>query len=536
MKVDPQQAAKELVRREQARLSLYEFAKQAWPVLEGGRQFVDGWHLKAIAEHLQAVIEGQIRNLIINVPPRSMKSLLTSVCLPAWTWIDHPELQWVFTSYAHSLSLRDSLRTRRLVESRWYQVRWGDRFAILDDQNTKLRFDNDKAGYRIASSVDGTNTGEGGDITVADDPNSVRDSSDTVLQSTIDWWDQVMPLRLNDQKTGHRIIVQQRAHEKDLTGHVLSKHDSEWVHLMLPLEYEPARACVTVALPSTSGKPWRDPRTKAGESLWGGRWGEKEIKRMKSALGSEYAVAGQLQQRPAPEAGGIIKKAWFQWWKKPEPPKLIFCVQSWDTALGTKKKDSYTACTTWGVFRDDQNVPNIIGLSALRTKLEYPDLRKLAKRMAVDFRDDDLKHPLKIDEKEQRLRTHRPDMILVERKGSGFALIQDLSRADIVPVPFNPDKYGDKTERVKVVSHIIEAGRVWLPATPPEYLTLRPFAQFIVEQAIAFPNAESRDLVDTMTQVLLRLSISGWVWNPADAPPPDEEEVQDASPQEEAYY
>lgn len=535
MNLDAISAAQELVRREEARKSLYQFAKQAWPILEGARPFADGWHLEAMAEHLEAVVHGQIDNLLINVPPRSMKSLMVSVIYPAWVWIEHPRLQWVFTSYAHALSLRDSLRTRRLIESRWYQARWGDRYQIRDDQNTKLRFDNTASGHRIATSVDGHNTGEGGDIIVSDDPNSAGDTSDTMLQTTIDWWDQVMSLRLNDQRTGHRIVVQQRTHEKDLSGHIIAKHDPSWTHLMLPLEFEKKRACVTVILPSSGIVPWRDPRTHEGESLWGDRWSPKEIAKMKYDLGSEYAIAGQLQQRPSPEAGGIMKKAWFQWWKKPEPPKMQFIIQSWDTALGVKEGNSYSACTTWGVFRDDLQIPNVIALSCYRDRIQYPDLRKLAKRMSIDYRDDDLNNPRKVDEKEQLQNRFRPDIVMVEKKGLGFALIQDLSRADIVPVPFNPDKYGDKIERVKIVSHIIEGGRLWLPARPPEYLVLRPFAQFILDQCTAFPNADSRDVVDTLVQVLLRLSTTGWVWNPSDTPPPEEDEGQ-VDTQEEAFY
>lgn len=517
-RITPAAAATELINRKKARETFHDFVRQSWPVIEGGREFVDGWHIGALAEHLQAVMDGEIQNLVVNVPPRSMKSTIVSVQLPAWVWITRPNFQWLFTAYAQGLSLRDSLKCRRLIESGWYQVRWGDKYQLTSDQNTKLRFENDATGYRIASSVDGVVTGEGGDVIVADDPNSANAVSDTMLDTTNTWWDHVMGSRLNDIKTGHRIVIQQRLHERDLTGHILSKTDDSWVHLMLPMEFEKARACITVPLMSTGGKPWKDPRTEEGELMWPDRWGDGEVKKLKSDLASEYAVAGQLQQRPAPADGGIIKKSWFQWWKHPVAPKCNFIVQSWDTALGVKDKNAYTAATTWGVFDDGQGVPNIILLNAWRVRWEYPDIRRIAQRMAVDYLDDDLNHPIR-PPKEGKKPNRRCDMILIEAKMNGFSLIQDLSRAGIIPTKFNPDKHGDKIQRVRIITHIIEAGRVWVPTMPPSFTQLRPYADLLVNQCAVFPNAESRDLVDTMTQALIRLSQSGWVYNPADAPP-----------------
>lgn len=510
--ITPQEAAAEIVRRKRASESLHEFARQAWPIIEGGRQFVDGWHIRAICEHLEAVHRGELSNLLINMPPRFMKSGLIAVMYPAWEWIHKPDTQFLFASYAEKLSIRDNVKCRRVIESQWYQSRWGRRFQLVGDSNTKLRFDNDKTGYRLATSVDGTNTGEGGDVIVYDDPNSARDCSETVLDSTINWFDQTMSSRLNDPKTGRRILVQQRLNEKDLTGHILDIEPEDWAKLILPLEFEPARRVYTIKLPSTGGKLWTDPRQADGELLWPERFGPEETARLKRRLGSEYAVAGQLQQRPAPADGGIIKKGWFQWWKQELPSKLDFTLASWDTALTEKKNNAHSACTVWGVFKDDHGVSNVILLNTWRGKLEFPDLRRKIVDIANDYRNE--------DGKTRPDGHHRPDLILIEAKANGLSLIQDLSRADIIATPFDPSRFGDKTERVRKCTDILEGNRVWVPARPPAFTALRTYADFMVAQAVLFPAGTSRDLVDTMAQALLRLKFTGWVHNPADPDPP----------------
>ena len=168
--------------RELAGRRLAEFVRQAWGVVEPSTPFVPGWHIDAIIEHLEAVSHGQIRNLLINVPPRHMKSLLVSVFWPAWEWIRWPERRWLYSSYAATLSIRDSVKCRRLIESPWYQSGWGDRFALTSDQNTKGRFDNSRSGYRLSTSVGGAATGEGGDRVVCDDPTTCRKRSRTLSE------------------------------------------------------------------------------------------------------------------------------------------------------------------------------------------------------------------------------------------------------------------------------------------------------------------------------------------------------------------
>lgn len=334
-----------------------------------------------------------------------------------------------------------------------------------------------------------------------------------------------MPTRFNDFSKARRIVVQQRVHEKDLSGDILANNtDGEWVHLRLPLEYEWSTPCVTVVLPSSKPHRWRDPRSKSGESLDPISFNEATIARLKKEMGSEYTISGQLQQRPAPGDGGIIRKSWFKHWpEKAEDgrypdvalPRFEYIMVSIDTSLNDTKKSAYNAATTWGIFNDRHGIGNALLLSMWRARCEYPEMRDVMIRMAKDYLDDKIGDPLI-----QKSMTRRPDMMLIEDKGFGMLLARDLGRAGVTVTRFNPHGKGDKTQRIRVVTPLLEGGRVWLPLSAENnYRTLRPFAQKFLEQAASFPRAESRDLVDTMGQALWRLQASGWIWNPSDAGP-----------------
>jgi len=284
-----------------------EFIQAAWDILEPKNTFVKGEHLEAIVKHLEAVTNGEIQNLLINIPPRHMKSLAVSVFWPVWEWIHHPERRWLFASYALSLSIRDSVRCRRLIESDWFQSNWGDRFKLAGDQNAKHRFENDKTGARIAVSVGGSATGEGGDRVVCDDPHSVTErESDAARSAVLDWWDQTMSTRLNNPADGARVIVMQRVHEKDLAGHVLAQGGYE--HLCLPAEFESTR----YFLPSEI--EWSDWRKTEGELLWPARFSKETLADLKVRLGPS-GYAGQFQQRPVPAAGARFQKEWFRYYR-----------------------------------------------------------------------------------------------------------------------------------------------------------------------------------------------------------------------------
>jgi len=457
------------------RRSLKEFTKSSWQAIEPGRDFYDNWHIDAVSDHLQAVVEGDIKRLIINIPPRHMKSISVAVALPAWAWTIQPEKKFLYASYAGSLSIRDSVKCRRLLDSRWYKEHFGETFKLTSDQNQKQRFENNKTGARIATSVDGALTGEGGDIIVIDDPHNVRESeSSTVREGVLEWWDQAMQTRLNDPKTGAFIIIMQRVHENDLTGHILSNElGDEWDHLCLPARYEVGHPTIT-----RSTLNFFDPRTKEGELLWPDRIDDKTLANLERSLGS-YAAAGQLQQRPMPKGGGILKAEWWVPWEKEELPNNIeYVLQSWDTAFSTKENSSYSARTTWGVFRSNGQV-NVIVIDMWYDRVSYPELRKIAQESYEEW---------------------EPDAVLIEKKASGQSLLQDLRMAGIPVLEYSPDR--DKQARAHASSALLEDGRIYFPFN-------KKWAKDLIDICAAFPAGDNDDIVDTCTQAWLRLR-KGW--------------------------
>ena len=444
-----------------------------------------GWHLDAICDHLEAVSRGHIRNLLINMPPRHMKSLAVSVFWPCWEWATWPERKWLFSSYAASLSIRDSLKCRRLVESPWYQANWGDRFQLTGDQNAKQRFENNKSGYRLATSVGGTATGEGGDRIVVDDPHNVNEAeSELVRRGVIEWWDQVMSTRLNDPKTGTKVIVMQRVHESDLAGHVLTQGGYE--HLCLPAEYEgPTRSTVI---------GWSDPRDEPGQLLWPDRFGPEEIQALKRSMGS-YAAAGQLQQRPAPAEGGILKRHWWKYWKPAGvslPPVAVRLpdgqqqlipaidlpdmfdeqVQSWDMAFKDIDSSDFVVGQVWAKKQADKFL-----LHQLKARLDFPKTLDAVRKVTREWP-----------------RTHAK---LVEDKANGTAVIATLKHEISGMIPVNPE--GGKESRASAVSPQIESGNVYLP-----HPALMPWVGSFIDECASFPNASHDDQVDSMSQALLR--------------------------------
>src|SRR4051794_10057595 len=470
-----------------ARRSLREFIRHAWNIVEPATEFVPGWHLDAICDHLEAVSKGTLRNLLINIPPRHMKSLAVSVFWPCWEWISWPERRWLFSSYAATLSVRDSLKCRRLIDSAWYQGNWGDRFQLTSDQNTKQRFENNKSGYRVATSVGGTATGEGGDRIVVDDPHNVGEAeSDLVRRSVLDWWDQVMSTRLNDPKTGSKVIVMQRVHEADLGGHVLEQ--GGYQHLCLPAESEGPRRATSIG--------WSDPRTESGELLWPERFGPEEIEGLKRSMGS-YAAAGQLQQRPAPAEGGILKRHWWRYWKPAGaslPPVSVRMpdgqpasvpaidlplrfdeqLQSWDMAFKDLDSSDFVVGQVWAKNHADRFL-----LDQVRQRFDFPKTLD-AVRMSTR------KWPL----------THRK---LVEDKANGTAVIATLKHEIQGLIAVNPE--GGKEARASAVSPQIESGNVYLP-----HPSIAPWIGAFIDECASFPNAAHDDQVDCMSQALLRWS------------------------------
>lgn len=478
--------------------SLYYFFKQAWPYIEGSTPFIGGWHIEAIAEHLEACFYRQIKNLLINIPFRTGKTGLISVAYPAWIWLHNPEEKFMYASYANSLSIEHSLKCRRLIESNWYQDLVNNKFKLTKDQSAKSFFENTKGGYRISTSVGAAATGRGASILIADDPNNVKNIESKLIRTGVNsWWDQVWSTRLNNPKEDVRIIVQQRTHEKDISGYVMASDiNNEWTKLILPMEFEQSRKCITIL--------GGDPRDKEGELLWPERFGAKEVERFKKELGS-YGYAGQCQQRPAPSGGGILKKEWFKHWSEPIYPTFERIVQSWDTAITDSPTSAYSACSTWGVFLDNTNIYNCILLSQWRGRVNYPELRARAIRLKKNYLDTQSKEA---DYKA----IYNVDIVLIEAKATGDPLIRDLHLAGIRALPRQVK--GDKESRVQRVSHFIESGLIWLPMDV-KLEKLMPFADEFIEAISTFPNVESRDLVDSMTQTFEYLRDVSMLSHPA---------------------
>lgn len=499
--------------------SFYLFVERAWPLIEGGNTLIPAWHIQAMCEHLEALYTLDITRLIINLPPRMGKSGVCSVLFPAWVWTKSPHQSFLYSSYAQSLSIRDSLKCRRLVQSEWYKALWGDKVRLTGDMNSKLRFENTASGYRIASSVGGSNTGFGAHYDVTDDPNNVLDSSSDVIREGVnDWHDYVMSSRhAGISSEFRRLVVQQRTHHKDVTGNILSKDDQRWVHLCLPMEFEKALQCKTIPLRMTDGRIFKDPRKKEGELLWPSGMNAKQLDEFKKKdfKNDSYRIAGQLQQRPSPEGGGIIKMDWFKLWKEKDFPEFQYILSSWDTALTSGKSSCYSACTTWGVFKDKGGISNIMLLSVFKERVEYPELRKMAVRLAHNYQDVIMDDPL----------TYKmpPDLILIEEKVSGYSLLADLMRANLPVMKFNPSRHGDKIGRCRLVTHLMENGLVWLPTEAPKFEILTEDSELFLSAAGLFPNDESNDIIDSMSQAFIRLTSAGWVSNKEDPVPVMEE-------------
>jgi predicted phage terminase large subunit-like protein len=474
------------VKAEKARRSLKAFVIQAWPVLEPSTEFVEGIHIDAICAHLQAVTEGKISNLIINVPPGHAKSLLTAVFWVAWVWIDHPETRWLFSSYREPLATRDSVKCRRLIESDWYQRRWGSRFHLCDDQNQKQRFENDRSGYRVVVPM-GAGTGERGDYVVVDDPHNVEQAaSDAERTAAVEWWNGSMSTRLNDPAKGHKIVIQQRLHEADLTGDLLMRGGYE--HLCLPAEFESARGCHTSI-------GWKDPRTTEGELLWAKRFDPAVLSQLKEVLGS-YHYAAQFQQRPAPAGGGMLKRHWWRYWQPrlanlpPVPVRLPDgtierrtavelpvhfdqVIQSWDMAFKDTKNSDYVVGQVQAAKGADRYL-----LEQVRERLDLPGTVQAVRRLSGQWPNAHLK--------------------LVEDKANGPAVIQSLKHEIGGLVEVNPE--GGKLSRAAAASPQLESGNWYLP-----HPMLKDWVDGFITECATFPSGAHDDQVDAWSQGAKRL-------------------------------
>jgi len=486
-----------LIKREQERRAasagLYEFVQQAWHVVEPGVPFVPSWHIQEICEHLEAISSGEIRKLLINIPPRHSKSTIVSVMWPMWEWLTEPAQKFLCASYSGTLSIRDNLKARRLIQSPWYQERWGHMFTLSGDQNAKQRFENDRTGYRIATSVGGTATGEGGSRLILDDPHSAQEAqSDVIRDSALEWFDMVWSTRLNDPKKDAMVTIMQRLHERDISGHILEDIGG-WEHLMIPAEWDGVRRKTSVGA--------YDPRQKKGELICPERFGPKEITELKQLLGA-YGTAGQLQQDPVPNEGKILKTDNFQLWPADKGlPQFQYILQSYDCAFTERTSGDPTACTVWGIFSHD-NERHAMLIDAWDEHLGYPDLRaRVVKDWSTEYGGTTVKDGLRT--------ARRADRILVEAKASGQSLLQDLRLARVPAIGYNPGN-ADKISRAHQASPTLELGLLWVPESGKNRGQVVSWAVQFMKQLAKFPVAQHDDYVDTFTQAVIFLKNEGW--------------------------
>lgn len=324
-----------------AEKSLKHFSRQAWHIIEPGKPLIPNWHIDAICDHLGACLDGTIRNLIICIPPRFSKSTIVSVCFPAWMWIHWPEFRSVFASYAAPLAIRDGNKTRHLIKSQWYQERWGHIFKITQDKGEK--FVNDKFGHRIATSVTGGITGEGGDCLVGDDLHNVLEAeSDVKREEVHEWWDRSVPSRLDNQKKGFKILVMQRTHPYDIIGHIEKTSGVKYYKLIIPHEYDEE---ISKKIFSPLG--FKDPRKEKGELLCPARIGHEEAQDLRKQLNIAYDA--QYQQNPIPRTGYMFNVKKFEIIYSYDIKKVIRVVRYWDKAGTQKNYREDKACYTAGV-------------------------------------------------------------------------------------------------------------------------------------------------------------------------------------------
>ena len=444
-----------------------KFVQKVWPT------FVSGKHHKIMASAFERVARGELKRLIINMPPRHTKSEFASYLLPAWFLGQFPTKKVIQASNTGELAVGFGRKVRNLVDSEVFHDLFPE-LALQTDSKAAGRWNTSKGGDYFAIGVGGTVTGKGADLLIIDDPHSEQEavlaaSNPEVFSKVWDWYESGPRQRL--QPGAAIVVVMTRWATTDLTGRILNRAaqlgtTDEWEVIELP-----------ALMPS-------------GVPLWPEFWSLEELDALKQELPPAKWNA-QYQQSPTSEEGAIVKREWWKIWEKDDPPDCEFIIQSWDTAFTKTERSDYSACTTWGVFYKDENNSDahIILLNAFKERMEFPELKERAFKSYKEW---------------------EPDACVVEAKAAGSPLIFELRRMGLAVSEYSPTKGNDKFVRINSVADLFRSGKVWRPQTR--------WAEEVEEEMAAFPNAPHDDLVDSTTQALIRFRQGGFVRLDSDEP------------------
>lgn len=472
------------------------FVKAAWKHFDPA-PLVWGWHLDALCDHLQAVSDGRIKQLLINIPPGHAKSNIASVLWPAWMWTHRPHWRLLSASYERELATRDAVRARELIESPWYQARfrptvhdshngtYKPRWSLKSDQNNKQNYENTMRGSRIALGVGGKATGFRGDAILIDDAMKAQDVHSSIARATVQrWWRETMATRVNNPQNRVRVVIGQRLHEDDLSGFIL--RNGGFQHLNLMSEYDPSKHCRTY---SEDGKEfWSDPRKEKGEPLFPTMYPTSVLTQLKSPaeLGS-WAYAAQHQQNPVPAEGGMIKTAWLQkcWTRKPTAP-LPENIRHLPTRFDE------IGIFTDAAFKKTEESDRVAVVVAGRVGLDV---------YILDLRWERMSFTETVAAIKQLYAKWEPSFTAVEDKANGSA-IMDVLR-DTVPnlLPLEPQ--GSKEARVAASSRYYEGGHMYFP-TDEEWPSGAQTKAAFVSEATTFPMGKNDDLIDALAYVTHR--------------------------------
>ena len=448
----------EMDRIERSKESFVYFASQMWPV------FISGAHHKIMADAFERVARGELKRLIINMPPRHTKSEFASFLLPAWFLGKFPHKKIIQTAHTAELATGFGRKVRNLVSSEQYQKVFQTKLS--SDSKAAGRWNTNVGGDYFAIGVGGAVTGKGADLLIIDDPHSEQEAKQgnpAVFDNVYEWFTSGPRQRL--QPGGAIIIVMTRWSKRDLTGQILKNSAKDGVDQWEVIDF-PA------IMPT-------------GNPLWPGFWSKEALEALKSELPVSKWEA-QYQQNPTSEEGAIIKRENWQLWEKDSPPDCEYIIQSWDTAFEKNNRADYSACTTWGVFKHPNKQgdlrPNIILLDAYKARLEFPELKHKAFEMWKEW---------------------EPDTLIVEKRAAGAPLIYEMRKMGIPMSEYTPGKGNDKISRVNAISDLFASGIVWCPETR--------WAEEVMDELASFPNGDHDDLVDSSSQALMRFRLGGFI-------------------------